>query len=202
MTRQSMTNGLFSLLGAGILAVAGCGSSESSCPDGGCLDAAPVTDTAPSGDALKLYTLASGSYTVVSASMVMDGCKIGVDKTVADMGVIGASFPLTLDNTTGQTTLGNLQGNPMVYSLGSGKIGANMGTLSMETDITAEAPSMCKLHRKVDSVLTLTGDLQFNLAVTRTDSMRTNCPEPLPDPTCTSTFTWSFVKAATPDGGI
>jgi hypothetical protein len=200
MTRQNMVNGLLSLLGAGVLMVAGCGDSAGT-GDGGVGDGS-VGDTAPSGDALKLYTLASGSYTVTSASMVNDGCKIGVDKTVAEMGVIGASFPLTLDNTTGQTTLGNLQGTPSVPSLGSGKIGANMGTLSMETDITAEAPSTCKLHRKVDSILTLTGDLQFNLAVTRTDSMRTNCPEPLPDATCTSTYTWSFVKAATPDGGM
>jgi len=198
MNKLMRKNGALVAAGAAMLLLGACGDTDGS-GDGGVIIGDSAASTA---DGPKLYVLSSGSFKVLSASMVTDGCMIGVDKTLAEGGVIGASFPLTLDNTTGDVSLGNLQGNPLVPSLGKGKIGANMGTLMMETDITAEAPSMCKLHRKVTSILTLTADQKFTLAVTRTDSMRMMCSVPAGvGESCTSTYTWTFDRDTTPDGG-
>jgi hypothetical protein len=200
MTSKATVRNLMLALASSALILSACGDTDDGTGDGGV-----TPGDGGAADSAQLFTLATGSYKIVSASMVTDGCMIGVDKVYdpATMtGVIGVSFPLTLDNTTGNTTLGNMQGTPPVYSLGSGRVGGNMGTLTMETDITAAAPSMCKLHRKVTSVLTLIGDLKFTLAVTRTDSMRMMCSEPAGvGDTCTSTFTWTFERDTSVDGG-
>src|SRR4051812_39640515 len=104
MSKLKMTSLVYLVAGASLL-FAGCGDSDST-GDGGAADDGGAND-----GAAQLFQLGTGRYKVLTATPVSDGCMVGFEKQ-APMGLVGASFPLTLDNATGQATLGNLQGNP------------------------------------------------------------------------------------------
>ena len=176
------------LAGATGLAAVGCGDSgDDTGVDGGGVDGSS-SDAKPIVDGTKLWALKSGDYTVLTASMVTDGCMIGVDKQMSAGGLIGVSLPLTVDNKTGEVTIGNSLGTPPIPSLGKGNIQANMATLTGETMISADAPSKCTFKRTVTGTLKMTADYMFTLTMTRADSNQMMCTET----PCTSTWTWTM----------
>ena len=190
------------LVGAFALLVTACSSSSESA-DGG--DDAGAGGNTATDTGKTTYYLTTGDYVITGVNDLADGCKIGVDQpydSTTQEGFIGATLPLTVDNTSGDVTWGNTQGNPPVPSLGQGNIQANQGTLSMMTMITADAPSMCTLNRMVTADINVIGDYRFTAKITRTDSMRMMCDtaDLMLGATCTSTWTWTVTKQMT-DGG-
>jgi hypothetical protein len=198
-----MPNKIFLIASLAIL-VGACGSTSSDNSDGD-IGTGGTSGTGGTGGAGLLFAVVTGNYVINSASNVDDGCQIGVDKPMGppDDGLIGVALPLTIDNVSGDTTLGNVAGDPPVPSLGAGKISQNMGTLTSSTMISAAAPSMCTFKRDVTSILTMTADYAFTLQVTRADTMRDMCDtaDLMLGDSCTSTWTWALTLQPSADGG-
>jgi hypothetical protein len=179
------------LLTVGVAAV-GCGSSESTCPDGGCADAAVAGgDTAVTGDGPMLWGLSRGmnDFSITAVANVKDDCMLGVT------GLVGMSLPVSYDETTMMISIGTLQGSPPGPSLGSGKVGANMATLTRD-NLSGTAGAMCTWHQKDTATLKLFDHDKFTLDVVEDEDMFMNCTSP-PPPTgnkCTSTWQWTFQK--------
>jgi hypothetical protein len=183
-----MTKTCLVVLGA--LALGACNSTTDEVVD------SAITADAP---AETLFYLANGQYKVLTVTNIIDDCQIGLAS------LQGVGFPLTIDNITGETSYGNLQGTPAVASFGSGLLSHNAGILTMATKITAASPSLCTFDRTVTSNLTMTGNYTFSLNVSRTDSNRaTACDteaETTIGLTCTSTWSMTVTKDTTIDAG-
>jgi hypothetical protein len=176
------------------LAGLGCGGSDDdTCADGGsCADAGPTTSKDASAPDAGLWGLSSNTndFEVTAISNVKDDCK-------ADVGsLVGMTLPVNYDTTTHKISIGDDQGTPAQPSLGSGVVTSNKGTLTREND-TGDLP--CTWHQKDVSQMTLTANNKFTLAVTEDQSMFASGCLPADVPTggkCTSTWTWTFEKAA------
>jgi hypothetical protein len=175
---------------AAAAAVAGCGSSESSCPDGGCLDAAVVSGADAGGDGPALWGLSRGTnnFTITNVAVTNDGCMLSPGE------LMGMARPVTYDEATNTISVGDAKGTPPAPSLGSGTVGANMATL---TRMNMAGDSMCSWNQTDTGTLTLIGNDEFTLSVTETDSMYaatcTAADKAGGDP-CTSTFTLTMKK--------
>jgi hypothetical protein len=163
-----------SLLGLA-LASFGCGSTTTTD-----LDAStyvyPDTGTTPMP-----YSLSPGTYCydITGASNVSDACALGV------AGLVGtASLSGTYDSSTGQFTLGT-EG-----SLGTGLLSQNTGTLKSIADTSDGAA--CFWHQTDTTILTMTGQNMFSVAVTEQKSAFAGCSTTPTGGTCTSTWTWTM----------
>ena len=192
---MSLSKHLLIVTAAGALAV-GCGSSDDTCGDAGCPDgSASAGDTAaPATDGPMLWGLSrdKNNFTVTAIANVNDGCMLNV------AGLVGKTLPVTYDATTMMVSIGDPQGSPVMPSLGSGKVDANMATLTREND-SGTAGAACTWHQKDVSMLKLVFHDKFTLDVTEDETMfAAVCTGMTPPPPtggkCTSTWQWTFEK--------
>jgi hypothetical protein len=172
-------------------AAAGCGSSESSCPDGGCLDSAVTSGADAGSDGPALWGLSRGtnSYTITKVTIGNDGCMLGPDA------LMGMTRPVTYDEATNTISVGDQKGAPPAPSLGSGHVGANVATLSRDNN--AGDAMGCYWHQTDAGSLMLFDNDKFTLDVTETDNMYSAACMAADKPggeSCTSTFQLTFVK--------
>jgi hypothetical protein len=182
------------VVAAGAFAV-GCGSSDNTCSDAGCPDGGLSTlDTAPLSDGPMLWGLSRGTnnFTVTGISKIKDDCMIGVEK------VVNMTLPVTYDEATMMISIGDVQGSPPGPSLGTGKVGANMATLTRDNK-SGVATAACFWDQKDVSMLVLFNHDKFTLDVTENESaFAPGCTGMTPPPPvtgkCTSTWQWTLEK--------
>jgi hypothetical protein len=194
------------LAAAGTIA-AGCGDSDNSCTDAGCPDGATALRdggadvAAPIADGPMLWGLtrsvagdggglAPNQYTITGIANVKDDCAIGV------AGLVGKTLPVIYEESTMTISIGDVQGSPPGPSLGSGKVAANMATLTRD-NLSGLATAACYWHQKDVSKLTLTNHDKFTLDVTEDeDTFAPGCATTTPPPPaggkCTSTWQWTL----------
>jgi len=186
----------------GVMAVAmfgvaaGCGSSDNTCGDGGCLDSSTFSDTATVADGPMPWSLTRGTnmYKITGISRVTDGCMFNPAMVVSD------PISVTYDDATQKVTIGKATGTPATPFFGSGTVAAttiNTATLMRENDVGNPAPSTCTWHEKVVSTFQLYANDKFTLTPELTDSnFATSCTatEKPPGATCMSTWTWTIEK--------
>ena len=159
--------------------VIGCGSGSST-EDG----------SADSGGTPFGFTMGTNCFDVTAVSNVNDGCMLAVGS------VVGTALPVDYDPNTGTLTVGT------AGSLGAGVITFNMGTL-MRNGMTSDAMMpTCTWHQTDTSMVTVTANNEFDIAVTETQTMfAAACSGPPAGGMCTSTWTWKLKKGSkTPPG--
>jgi len=94
-------------------------------------------------------------------------------------------------------SIGDQKGSPAEASLGTGNVNGTMATLMRDNMVTDSTTATCTWHQTDTSVLTLTANDTFNLAVTEVENtFSAGCGTTTPTGgTCTSTFTLSMTKA-------
>jgi hypothetical protein len=140
-------------------------------------------------DGAMLWGLSRGKndYRVTAVANISDGCGLAVD------GLVGSILPVTYDESTDIISIGNLQGTPMMPSLGSGKVGDNLATL-LRDNVDSEGPS-CSYHRRDVANLTLFGHDAFTLDITEIQSMfAAQCPTVPASGSCISRWRWTLRK--------
>jgi hypothetical protein len=173
--------------------VSACSSSNKGA-DGGEDGAAGTSgDAAAATDGPHLFALTSGDscFDIVAvATDTSDGCMDGVD---ALAGTAALPFNYTYTNSTATVTVGT-EG-----SLGAGPITNNMGTLTRGPDaVTDPTHPGCSWTQQDTSMITLTADNTFTLAVTEVQTAITApCVPAFPTGTCTSTWKWMMKKSTT-----
>jgi hypothetical protein len=191
-----LTKGLASIALLSAAFALGCGSGSGSA-DGGDATGAGGTGAGGTGG-VTLFALTQGDscYDIVSvATGSDDGCMIGVADSGAN-GLIGTALPVNYTFTTTSATVKvGTDG-----SLGSGAILNNMATLTRANDPTLPNDATCGWHQVDTSLLTMTADYEFDLAVTEDETMFKAACGTANTPTggmCTSTWTWHMKVSTT-----
>jgi len=156
---------IFVLFTAGA-AVAGCGDSDNTCGDGGCPDGGGLTsDATAGGDGPMLWGLSRDMqmYNVTKVTIGNDGCGLAPNE------LLGMAIPSKYDATTNMFSFGKEFGTPAQPAFGSGKVGANMATLTRDNQ--AGDPAKCYWHQKDVSIMNLFDHDKFTLDVTEDEDM-------------------------------
>jgi hypothetical protein len=144
---------------ASAAALVGCGSSDNTCGDAGCLDGAIVTGPDAGADGPTLWGLSRdmNNYTVTAVTVASDGCMLSPGE------LMGMSVPANYVAATNTLSIGKSQGTPAMPAFGSGTVGANMATLTRDnqagdpTDVTGTrltpGPSSCSTTTSSRSTL-------------------------------------------------
>jgi hypothetical protein len=152
-------------------ALVGCGSSDNTCGDAGCPDGGGAGGS--SGDGPMLWGLSRGmnNYTVTAVTVTSDTCESGVQA------LMGMAIPAKYDDTTTTFSLGKDFGTPPMPAFGSGKVGANMATLTRDNQ--AGDATKCFWHQTDNSQLTLFDHDKFTVNVTeKLDTFAPACTGP------------------------
>lgn len=184
-------------LAVGGLAVVGCGSDTTTCPDAGC-PADATAMTGPDGPALFFLSRGMLEYKVTKIEAVADDPKMGGCDKGPDA-VVNSTLPVnsTYNDATMVFTMevGKKVGTPPTPSIGTGTIKNNMGTLMRDND---SGDGMgCTWHEKVSGVVNVFAGDKFTIAVTDDMSNFDKACKPADVPTggkCTSKWTWTLEK--------
>jgi hypothetical protein len=179
----------FILIGA--VAVAGCGSDDSTCGDGGCPDSGALgADTGTAGDTAMQWGLSdmTNNFTITKVQVTSDGCNLGPAV------LMGMARPVTYNRTTATISIGDLKGTPPMPSWGTGMAAGNSATLTR--DNTAGDGAACTWHQKDVSLLNLFNHDKFTLDVTEDEDTFMGCTTPAPPASgkCTSVYQLTFEK--------
>jgi hypothetical protein len=139
-----------------------------------------------------LWGLSRGTneYRITDVANVSDGCAI-------DPGaLLQLTLPVTYNESAYLISIGNLQGNPPMPALGSGRIGANMATLRRSNQQSTGAPVECTYDRTDVSYLRLFFHDKFTLDVTEEQAhFSIGCTNVPVGERCQSSWRWTFEKA-------
>jgi hypothetical protein len=193
---------MLSMATVGLTAV-GC-DSTSKCTDAGvCPDTGGGGNTGLGGTSglggaggapATLYGLTEGSYCfdVTAVTVGVDGCDTGVGDADPQIGLLGATLPVTYTSANATVSLGTMG------TLGTGTINQNKGTLNRSNVTAADQMPTCTWTQTDKTMFQLVGTNSFTAAVTETQSgFAAACNPPPPSDPCTSTFTLSM-KIHTP----
>ncbi|HVU49595.1 MAG TPA: hypothetical protein VHL80_02850 [Polyangia bacterium] len=199
-----MTKGLVSLALLAAAFTVGCGSGSGSADSGvggstgfagsGAAGAGGTGGDVACPGVTTLYTLSTGDscFDITGvAPNSNDGCMLGVADTGAN-GLVGQTLPVsyTYDMNTATLTVGTMG------SLGTGAIMCNMATLARDNSPTLESDPNCSWHQSDSSMVTMTADNEFDIAVSEAQSQFAGCKaaDTPAGGMCTSTWTWHMKK--------
>jgi hypothetical protein len=177
---------LSALIGTG----AACSSSDSTCGDGGCLDASFNFDAA-APDAGPSYTPASGKYKVTAYTAGQDECKFGLD-VLTNSSNPDDWIQVTVDGT-GKIKIGNPKGTPAMASLGEGTIVGSGASLTRSNHVAVGGGSTCNYDEVVTSTAAFDDPAKKTIGLSVSDKLtnRTTCDVPAGvGMMCTSTWSW------------
>jgi hypothetical protein len=176
----------------------GCGSSDTSCPDGGCADSAvTVADgglgSDAGGDGPMQWGLSRGTndYNVTNVTVGDDGCMEKADL----MSLVGMAVTVTYDEPTATISVGKLKGAPMQAAFGSGKVAGNNAPLTRDNQ--AGDPAGCYWHQTDMGPFALFDHDKFTVDLTETLNMFATACAAADVPmggTCTTKFQLTFAK--------
>jgi hypothetical protein len=198
---RTLTKGLVSVALLAAAFAVGCGSSSDNGDGGGNDGAAGGGGGVCPG--VTLYALSDGDscFDIVSVQAgSSDGCMLGVADTTAMMGLVGATLPVNYVAATGILSVGTMG------SLGTAMstLQCNMGTLVREGTPSLDSMPACMWHQADTSMVTITAQNEFDIAVTENQSEFTGCSAANTPAggACMSKWTWHMKKnaAKTPPG--
>jgi hypothetical protein len=140
-----------------------------------------------------IFHVGSGQYKVTTATKTgADDCGLKLDAPNAMFAGVKL-FPLTVNNVTGDTTLGDddPRFNPVGPSQGKGVLSANKGTLTVDTTFTT-TDNVCSYHMTRTNNLTVTADYTISVDFTEQQTNHSAGCDVKMD--CTSTFNFVIVK--------